>query len=161
MMFKKLFQALISQQQKNQPKNDIALHLAKIALYDLKGQDSLHPSVSSKYAQLEQRMRELGKPIWLSDSFRTVSQQNALSSKVTNAGGLSSYHQYGLAFDVAFVTHRWKPPSKNWWTVLGREGKKLGLTWGGDWGWDFGHFEYHPNFTWEDLRPHFLLDNLQ
>lgn len=155
-MWKKLFEALLKSQQKTQMANQIAQHLAKIALYDLKGDEALYPDVATKYGQLEAKMRELGKPIFLSDSFRSVVDQKKLPNNVTNAGGLQSYHQYGLAFDVAFVKHRWNPPSKKWWTVLGQEGKNLGLIWGGDWGWgDYGHFEYHPGFTWENIKPHF------
>jgi len=155
-MWKDFFRALLQQQQKDRTGFEVARHLSKVLLYELKGADSLYPDVRDKFGQLQRRMLELGKPIFLSDSFRSAKKQNKLSTNVTNAGGLQSYHQYGLAFDVAFVKYRWDPPSKNWWTVLGREGKKVGLTWGGDWGWDFGHFEWHNTFTWKELKPHFI-----
>ena len=37
---------------------------------------------------------------------------------------------------------------------LGEEGKKLGLIWGGDWG-DIDHFEWHPGFSYEELKKYF------
>lgn len=140
----------------------LSRHLSRVALYNLKGIDALYPDVKERYIKLKDKMRELGMPIQLSETFRTAEKQNNLFAQgrstsgqtVTNAKGLESYHQYGLAFDAVFKTYWWRPPQWSWWEALGREGKKLGLTWGGSFG-DMGHFEYHPGFNWKDLKPYF------
>lgn len=160
-MFKNLYKALLKSVQINAPKRLVAKHLAKVALYDLKGIDSLEPNTFTKCLDLMIRMEALEKPIYVVSTFRTAKEQDTLYHQgrasegkiVTNAQGLESYHQYGLAFDVAFETHNWNPP-EGWWDELGREGELLGLTWGGSFG-DVGHFSYHPGFTWKKLKPYF------
>lgn len=140
------------------PKHIIAKHLAQNYLYGRKDEDALYPEVKRKYLELKKIMEARGRPIWLVQSFRSVSEQNSLSSSVTKAGGLQSYHQYGLAFDVAFVGKNWNVPF-DWWRELGKEGKNLGLIWGGDWDFkDYGHFEWHgvnEEFNWRKLKPYF------
>lgn len=141
-------------------KQPTAKHLAHISLYELKGIDALQPGLKEIYIKLEKRMKKLGKPIYISEGFRTAKRQDDYYSRgrttggkiITNAKGLQSYHNYGLAFDVIFKDYAWSPPSSRWWASLGREGKKLGLEWGGDWTFkDYPHFEYHPTFTWHTL----------
>jgi len=152
--FKYLIQTLLSNLAKQTAaKQPIAKHLARVALYELKGEDALYPNVKEKYKKLEERMAELNKPIWLVEGFRTAKRQDSLSSEVTRARGLQSYHQYGLAFDVAFDKYNWKPPHGSWWDVLRVEAEKLNLQ--GIGSWDAGHFEFHPSFTWRDLKPYF------
>lgn len=79
---------------------------------------------------------------------------------MTKARPGDSYHNWGLAFD--FVVVAGKVPSwdarldwnKNglWdYKEVGEIGKKIGLTWGGDWGWDSGHFEW-PVLTLKELK---------
>lgn len=161
-MFKALFEALLASQQKNSHKHAISRHLAYIALYELKGEESLYPDVLTRFKQLEAKMSELGMDIWLVEGFRSAKKQNDYYAKgrtkpgsiITNAKGLQGYHQYGLAFDVAFKDYNWKPPQWNWWTILGKEGEKLGLVWGGSFQ-DWGHFEWHTDFEWKELKPWF------
>lgn len=134
----------------------VAKHLSRVLLYELKGVDTLHPTLKEKYDNLYTKMSELGKPIYIVEGFRSAKNQKSLSSGVTNAGELQSYHQYGLAFDVAFKEYNWKPPLVDWWHILGQEGEKLGLVWGGKWQLkDYGHFELHEGFTWKDLKYYF------
>ncbi len=140
-------------------------HLSKVALYDLKGIDALQPEVKDKCVALINRMKLMGRPVYISEGFRTALKQDTYFSQgrtspgsiVTNARGLQSYHQYGLAFDLVFVTYNWNPPSDIWWDVLGAEGQKLGLEWGGAWeGFkDKPHFEYHPGYSWKLLEDYF------
>jgi len=153
----KIQEILMMWAKESRGKQPIALHLARIALYELKDADALYPNVKEKYVALSRRMSELRKPVFLVEGFRSAKKQNDLSAGVTNAKGLQSYHQYGLAFDVAFKVYGWNPPKHSWWDTLGREGKALGLTWGGDFPnfFDGGHLEYHPSFTWRDLKPYF------
>ena len=140
-------------------KHVIARHLAKVALNGYRGLDALYPQVKIKAEELMRVMEAKGKPIVVIETFRTINRQNSLSSSITNASGLKSFHQYGLAFDVMFKVHRWSPPSESWWTELGEAGEAWGLIWGGRWkSRDMGHFQWtgiSEEFTWEKLKPYF------
>ena len=151
-MFKAFFTALLTYQQKQANNVAIAKHLAKIALYELKGEKALYPDVRKKFKLLEERMALVGKPILLQSDFRTAKKQNELYAQgrtksgkiVTNARALESWHNVSFAFDCVFQKYYWSPPSQYWWDILGNEGEKLGLIWGGRWDLrDYGHFE-HP-----------------
>lgn len=144
-----------------------AKHLAQVALYDLSGLNALQPPVREKCTLLMNRMRALGKPIILTQGYRPAALQdtyyakgrdaagNEVGKTVTDARGLESYHQYGLAADFWFEGYNYtnNQPPEAYWDILGAEGKALGLEWGGDWkGFrDRPHFEYHPGYTWKDL----------
>ena len=140
----------------------ILQNLMLTALYEKKGIDALHPEVRSRCEALIERMEFLGMPIIIHSTFRTAKHQDDLYEQgrttpgaiVTNAKGLQSYHNYGLAFDAIFKLHHWNPPNADaWWSTLGLEGQKLGLEWGGRWpSPDRPHFEWHPHITWRDLE---------
>ena len=136
-------------------KSDITKHLAQVVLYDLKGFDSLYFDLKVKYRQLSAQMQLLGKPIVLVEAFRTAKRQDELynqKNKVTNAKALESNHQYGIAFDVYFLTYGYSPPV-DWWEVLGQQGEKVGLSWGGRWQMkDYPHFEYTGGLDWRELK---------
>lgn len=57
---------------------------------------------------------------------------------------LNSKHLQALASD--FVLFRDGKPvwdsNDPLWVAIGEYGEDIGLTWGGRWGWDAGHFEY-------------------
>lgn len=156
--FKKL---LYRTQSENANAHQIAKHLSHILLYKLHKEEGLYPDVKDKYNQLRERMKQLNKPIYFVEGFRTAIRQNELSPDRTQSKALQSYHQYGLAFDVAFEKHNWNPPD-DWWNILGYEGKKFGLIWGGDWidFLDRGHFEWHTGFSWKELEPYFKRSSL-
>ena len=143
--------------QKDYKAKVIALHIAQNALYERKGVDALYPDLKEKYLILVKRMKALQMPIYFVEGFRTIPRQNSLSKNVTNANGLQSYHQSCLAVDVAFLGLNWDAP-RSYWDILGRQGKALGLNWGGSWG-DYGHFEL-PGFEWKEMKPYFEVDNL-
>jgi peptidoglycan L-alanyl-D-glutamate endopeptidase CwlK len=70
---------------------------------------------------------------------------------VTNAPPGSSWHNFGLAFDVAVLKDgkaTW-PENEALWQRIGAIGKAVGLEWGGDFHTinDRPHFEYHPGLT--------------
>jgi len=71
---------------------------------------------------------------------------------VTKARAWQSAHVVGLAVDIALVTDsrgEWLDAEHPAWLALGREARKLGLHWGGDWRWrDCAHAE-HP--AWPDI----------
>lgn len=101
----------------------------------------------------------------VTDGYRSPKAQNELSSAVTSAGALQSYHQYGLAIDVVSVTNGEITYLKNnslsieHSKKLGPIGISLGLEWGGSWTRkkDYPHFQIKPNNkTWRDLKPQLL-----
>lgn len=108
----------------------------------------------------------------ITDGYRSPSAQDALPSSNTNAKGLSSYHQYGLAIDlysvrdgqIVIFNNKLTVKQRNDQTLddhrkLGPIGEKLGLRWGGRWKSivDNPHYELHPNGkTWHDLKPTLL-----
>lgn len=97
----------------------------------------------------------------ITDGYRSPKAQNKLSSKVTSAGALESYHQYGLAIDIVSVTNGEITYLKNNSLSIAHSkklapiGKNLGLVWGGVWRKpDYPHFELHPNGkNWKSLKP--------
>lgn len=162
--FKAFFEALLSDNKKLAFPRMVAQHMARVTMYEYKGKDALHPEVKLRFEALEKRMAILGKPILFQEGFRTAARQDSLytqgrtapGSMVTNAKGLQSYHNYGLAFDTVFVDYGYNPPAY-YWDILGSEGEKLGLLWGGRWSSlsDRPHFEWHPDGTWNELEKYF------
>ena len=72
---------------------------------------------------------------------------------VTNMS-LTGAHGIAVAYDVVPVVEGKAVWDDNrLWTVIGEEGKKLGLTWGGDWKFkDKPHFEMTFGYTWRTLK---------
>jgi len=112
---------------------------------------SLDPQVADLAKQLIINAKEqLGLDLYITERYRSPQEQATLVKSQTDAGPCESYHQYGLAFDVAIVTNRnsndipsnidWKESS---YAGIGKIGKSLGFIWGGDWERkDSVHFEY-------------------
>ena len=104
---------------------------------------TLHPLIRCDVAKMiNQAQKELGVKFRVSQALRTIAQQDALyakgrtapGKKVTNARGGSSYHNYGLAIDVAVIKEngqvKWKGPEyKN----LSNIASQYGFAWGGNW----------------------------
>lgn len=138
----------------------IVVHLAQIAQNALIGMDGVQADVRNLFHELSDKATEAGYDATFESGFRTISEQNALYAEgrttagavVTNAEGYQSYHNYGLAFDIALSRHDGVAIAQADWATVGALGESLGLVWGGTFG-DNSHFEYHPSFTWEDLRP--------
>lgn len=96
-------------------------------------------------------MEQSGYQMALLEGYRTPERQEMLAksgSRVTNARAYQSYHQFGLAADIAFVrAGRLVISEKDKWAMAGYklygvEAERLGLTWGGRWQMaDFGHIE--------------------
>jgi len=143
---------------KNADAKQIAKHLSKVLLFELSEIESVYPDVKDKAERLIAKMAEIKMPIKITETFRSAKKQNELSNSVTKAKGLQSYHQYGLAFDIKFITWGYNPPS-TWWEILGKEGEKLGLEWGGRWTSfpDKCHFQWtsYGKLKWQDLEPYF------
>ncbi len=100
---------------------------------------------------LFQQMSERGYELALLEGYRSPERQAQLAAMgphVTRAGAFQSYHQFGLAADLAFlrggkiVISERDPWAMEGYRLLGERAEALGLTWGGRWKlMDFGHVE--------------------
>ncbi len=100
---------------------------------------------------LFQQMSERGYELALLEGYRSPERQAELAAmgpNVTRAGAFQSYHQFGLAADLAFfrngkiVISERDPWAMEGYRLLGERAEALGLTWGGRWKlMDFGHVE--------------------
>lgn len=129
----------------------------------------LHPSIVDEANRIYNEIAEAltGKAICrFSHTLRTFAEQDALyaqgrtkkGSKVTNARGGQSYHNYGLAIDIVLLVDKDKNgtfESASWETKVDFDGdgkedwqeivaifKRYGWEWGGDWKFlDTPHFQ--------------------
>lgn len=118
--------------------------------------DSLDPSIRVLADEL---LRRSPDALVITDGFRSRDEQDRLYKQgretpgpiVTNAKPGYSWHNYGLAFDVALLKDgkRTWPEDRSLWERVGALGTSLGLKWGGSFG-DLPHFEYHPGLSFED-----------
>lgn len=102
-----------------------------------------------------------GIRLLVTQGLRTIEEQNKLyaigrtikGSKVTNAKGGESEHNYGVCFDVCFFDGKKVSYAGNW-VKLGKIWKKLGGTWGGDWKSfpDKPHFSYTLGYTIKNFQ---------
>ncbi|HEX5355897.1 MAG TPA: M15 family metallopeptidase [Aquabacterium sp.] len=95
---------------------------------------------------------EHGYEMALLEGYRSPERQAMLAAKgsnVTMAGAWQSYHQYGLAVDLAFyrdgklVISEKDPWAMRGYQLYGQVAEQMGLTWGGRWQMmDLGHVEW-------------------
>jgi hypothetical protein len=117
--------------------------------------EKVHPGLRTRIQELENVLAGQDPKIEFEvvQGLRTFEEQDALFAKgrtkpgpkVTNARGGQSNHNYGLAVDLAPLKNGkidWnvKNPA---WKIMGEEGQKLGLEWGGGWTTlvDLPHFQ--------------------
>lgn len=106
--------------------------------------DVLHPELKKKIEELKKRCFAAGLKIGISETWRTVEEQDKLYAKgrtepgniVTNAIGstYSSMHQWYIAFD--FFRNDGKGAYNNsdgFFNKVGLIGEAIGLEWGGNW----------------------------
>ena len=125
--------------------------------------------VVNKARELLRQCANDGLALLVTQGLRTYPEQDTLYAQgrtkkpigsdyiVTNARGGYSWHNFGLAFDVAVLDSAGK---QDWnyrhpgWQHLGVVGKTLGLSWGGDWTRlkDYPHFEYTRDLTLKSCR---------
>lgn len=134
----------------------------------------LHPKVRDEVKQLiEQANKVIASNITIRivQGLRTIDEQNALYAQgrtapgkiVTKAKGGSSFHNYGLAIDFAFlvdgkeiswdITKDWDGDRIADWLEVVQIFIKAGWTWGGSWKSikDNPHFEKSFGLGWRDL----------
>lgn len=147
------------------PNNSLVAPKPQVAQRSAKLIATLHPSIQVLANKLIALAAQRGISIVICQGERTIEYQDKLYAKgrtapggiVTNTKGGQSWHNYGLAFDIAMVSSGPKPalgqpswpPGKERWAELGALGQSLGLIWGGTFSKiaDYGHFEYHPGIT--------------
>lgn len=122
--------------------------------------DELHPSIQPFARELVRTAAASGIELAVTDGYRSNEQQAELYAQgrtkpgliVTHAKPGQSWHNYGLAFDVAVMSDgRWTwPNDMALWERIGALGKSVGLEWGGDFPEgqvDRPHFEHRGGLT--------------
>ncbi len=113
--------------------------------------DKMNPRYKQRLLMVFKIMKEThGYEMVLLEGYRSPQRQNSLSGSVTNARAYQSYHQFGLAADVAFkrdgkvVISERDPWAMKGYQLYGQVAESLGLVWGGRWKTilDYGHTEY-------------------
>lgn len=115
--------------------------------------NKINPRYKQRLLMVFKIMREQhGYELVLLEGYRSPERQNSLSvnPNTTRAKGYQSYHQFGLAADVAFkrngkvVISERDPWAMRGYELYGQVAESVGLTWGGRWKSikDYGHTEY-------------------
>lgn len=121
----------------------------------------LHPSIQVLVAKfINEVQTKLGITLRVTQGLRTFEEQNEIYAKgrtapgqiVSNAKGGFSYHNYGLAIDVAEI----KNGQVIWdtqWHKIAPIAKSLGFEWGGDFKKlvDKPHFQYTYGYSINEL----------
>jgi peptidoglycan L-alanyl-D-glutamate endopeptidase CwlK len=124
--------------------------------------DDLTPAMREKCLLFIQKCKEAGVDVIITSTYRDFESQDALyaqgrakpGSKVTNARGGDSYHNYRIAFDFCPIV-----AGKAMWNDIktfikcGEIGEKLGLEYAGDWKSfkEYAHLQ-EAGHTIEELR---------
>lgn len=115
--------------------------------------DKINPRYAQRLLLVFKIMKEkYGYDMVLLEGYRSPQRQNMLAgqgSHVTQATGYRSYHQFGLAADVAFlrngkvvITEK-DPWAMQGYRYYGEAAESVGLVWGGRWKMmDLGHTEF-------------------
>jgi peptidoglycan LD-endopeptidase CwlK len=125
---------------------------------------NLNPIVAQKARKLIASAYNKGIKIIITQGYRSIEEQNRLyeqgrskpGKKVTNAKGGQSYHNFGLAFDIAVLNEKGAADYSNIsaYKAVGQLGKELDLEWGGDWTSlkDYPHFQDTFGLSLAELR---------
>ena len=131
--------------------------------------EQLHPDAKESFRSfVEECEQTFNITLRVTQGLRTIAEQDALyaigrtkpGSKVTNAKGGSSFHNYGLAIDLVEM----KGKDANWsfdYKKLVPIAEKYGLYWGGNFKSikDEPHFEKSFGFKWRDLFERYMNKN--
>lgn len=124
--------------------------------------EDLHPKLQELCKKHIEACKKRGVNIIVTSTLRDAEYQASLYAQgrtkpggiVTNAKRLGP-HGFGLAYDVVPVVDGnaiWN--NHIYWNIIGQEGKKLGLEWGGDWTSivDKPHFQLTEGLSGANLR---------
>ena len=107
----------------------------------------LEPHVAKNVPLFILRCAEKGAPVLITETIRTAARQRELCNAGYSTTPTPSFHseQAGLAFDVCknVKGHEYDDPV--FWAIVGKVGKEMGFTWGGDW----TKFVDKPHFQWD------------
>ena len=103
----------------------------------------IHPELARRVEQVMTTAAAAGHVLRVVSGYRSHEEQNALyahgrtrpGSRVTNAVGGQSWHNFGLAVDLAPVIGGevcWDEKKFDW-SLIGKWARAAGLEWGGDW----------------------------
>ena len=108
------------------------------------------------------------RELFVVHTLRTYEEQNELYKQgrskpgkiITKARGGESFHNWGLAIDVAFEEDGTQHPiwettndELYYWELLGKIGESIGFEWGGRYRLkDYGHFHYSGGQSKEEIR---------
>ncbi len=118
--------------------------------------DNLHPDVKRICNAHITLARQRGLDVMFWDGYRDPEDEAADEAKGTSKlkNPLSSYHCWGLAYDLVFRTTGGLPSwdDNHNWQQLAEIGEEVGMFSGGiNWGWDWGHFQYSGDYKTGDL----------
>ncbi len=113
---------------------------------------TLHRKVQPIARRFVRLAAENGITIRITSGTRTYAEQDALFNKhdgTTKARGGQSNHNFGLALDVTIFKDGQPVYESPKYQTLGKLGKSLGLSWGGDWEsfQDEPHFQLEPEWA--------------
>jgi peptidoglycan L-alanyl-D-glutamate endopeptidase CwlK len=123
--------------------------------------EALHPAVADRARAHLKACADAGLDVLVTCTYRDVAEQDRLyaqgrtapGSKVTNAKGGQSFHNYRLAYDVVPLRDGkpvWKTTGEDGklWECIGELGEEIGLEWAGRWKTfkEFPHFQYAGGF---------------
>lgn len=125
--------------------------------------EDLNPIVEKKANEWLALCKKNGLELMITQTIRTISEQNALYAKgrttsgsiVTNAKGGYSYHNYGLALDFCpLVNGKCAWNRADLFTKIGQLAKQVGFEWGGDFKSikDMPHIQMTFGLSISDLR---------
>lgn len=104
-----------------------------------KGDEELtevHPILARKVLQVIALAAQEGYTLTVVQGLRTFPEQHKLylqRPRVTKADAGQSYHNYGVAVDLAFVVNGQISWDDKLYKNIGRWASQIGLTWGGTW----------------------------
>jgi hypothetical protein len=127
--------------------------------------DNMNDTFTGKATDTLRGLRRENINMGVTDDFRSSTEQDAIYAQgrtkpgriVTGAEAGESWHNYGLAADIAFLNDDGVFDGQSWnttgdygdmWDRYGEIASSNDLTWGGDWNSpDMPHVEYHPGKT--------------
>lgn len=123
----------------------------------------LKPKVRELAEKLIAECKKQGFKIIVSRGFRTAEEQNEFYAQgrtkpgdiITMVQGGSSFHNFGVAFDIRPVVQEGEEEKKKeLYQKAGPIGMALGLEWGGTWTefLDLPHFQYTGDYSIEDFQ---------